>query len=177
MFVVEHYQRQTVHSSRATSADFHDAYVDNMGVFAARVDTVTDALDEAQSLFESHGLLLHEIELHSGGADTLGVAVGARGFFSAPTAKRLRGLRRGLGAFLSLSYCTGEIVEVLLRHCTYAALTCRLLLCVFSASYPFVRKAGKEAWRIWPAMLQEFRHFRGLLALRYLIGHGSGQHM
>ena len=145
MFPVEQYQRQTSPASKATSVDFHYAYVDNMGVFAARVDTVTDALDEAKDLFESHSLLLHEIELHSGGADTLGVAVGTRGLFTAPTAKRLRVLRRGLGAFLSLSYCTGEIVEVLLGHCTYAALTCRLLMCVFSASYAFVQKAGKEA--------------------------------
>ena len=117
-----------------TSVDFHYAYVDNMGVFAARVDTVTDALDEAKSLFEAHGLLLHEIEFR--------VAVGTRGVFTAPTAKRLCVLRRGLGAFLSLTYCTGEIVELLLGHCTYAALTCRLLMCVFSASYAFVQKAG-----------------------------------
>ena len=99
VFPVEHYQRHTAHSGRATSVDFHYAYVDNMGVFAARVDTITDALDEAKSLFESHGLLLHDIELQSGGADTLGVAVGTRGLFTAPTAKRLRVLRRGLGAF------------------------------------------------------------------------------
>ena len=165
VFAVEHYQRQAADSRRATSADFHYAYVDNMGVFAAREDTVADALDEAKNLFESHGLLLHETELHSGGADTLGVAVVTRGLFTAPTAKKLRTLRRGLGGFLSLSYCTGEIVEVLLRHCTYAALTCRLLVCVFSASYAFVQKAGKEAWRIWSAVRQEFRHFRGLLAL------------
>jgi hypothetical protein len=88
--------------------DFHYAYVDNMGVVAAREDTVADALDEAKSLFESHGLLLHEIELHSGGPDTLEVAVGTRGLFTAPTAKRLRTLRRGLRGFLSLSYCTGK---------------------------------------------------------------------
>ena len=118
MFPVEEYQRQTALGSKATSIKFHYAYVDSMGVFAARVDTVADALDEAKHLFESHSLLLHEIELHSGGADTLGVAVGTRGLFAAPTAKRLRVLRRGVGAFLSLSYCTGEIVEVLLGLCS-----------------------------------------------------------
>ena len=131
---VEEYQRQTALASKATTVEFHYAYVDNMGVFAARVDTVADALDEAKHAFESHGLLLHEIELHPGRADTLGVAVRTRGLFTAPTPKRLRVLRRGLGAFLLLSYCTREIVEVLLGHCTYAALTCRLLMCVFSAS-------------------------------------------
>ena len=78
VFPVEQYQRHTAHASGATSVDFHYAYVDNMGVSSARVDTVTDALDEAKHLFETHGLLLHEIELHTGGADTLGVAVGTR---------------------------------------------------------------------------------------------------
>ena len=38
-------------------------------------------------------------------------------------------------------------------------------MCVFGASYAFVQKAGKEAWRIWPAVRQEFQRFRGLLAL------------
>ena len=144
---VHRYKTKVVESNPAT-IDYHYAYVDKMGVFAARVDTVTDELDKAKTLFESQGLLLHEIELHSGGADTLGVAVGTLGLFTAPTAKRLRVFRRGLGAFLSLSYCTGEIVEVLLGLCTYAALTCRLLMCVFRASHAFVQKAGKDAWRI-----------------------------
>ncbi|MCH1571346.1 MAG: hypothetical protein L7S64_08375, partial [Longimicrobiales bacterium] len=162
---VERYQRDAVQVEPDKSVDFHYAYVDNMGVFAPRIGAVRDALDEAKQAFEGNGLVLHEIELYEGGADTLGVAVGSRGLFTAPTTKRLRILRRALGGFLSLSYCTGVVVEVLLGHCTYAALTCRPLLSVFCAAYAFVRKAGPDAWKIWPAVREEFRHFRALLAL------------
>ena len=64
-----------------------------------------------------------------------------------------------------LRFVIGEVVEVLLGHCTYAALTCRQLLCVFCRSYTFVRYAGREARPIWPEVREEFRHFRALLGL------------
>ena len=127
VFDTSKYQDASPEEHRVASADYHYAYVDNMGVLAARTETVADALSEAKSVFESHGLVLHELEVCSVGAETLGVAVGSRGLFTAPTMKRLRVLRRRLGAFLSLSWCTGDVVEVLIGHCTYAALTCRLL--------------------------------------------------
>lgn len=145
--------------------DYNYAYVDNMGVFARDVGLVRSALGEAKREFEAQGLQLHEIEAQTGGADTLGVAVGTKGLCTAPTGRRLRFLRRALGRCLSLSNSTGECVEVLLGHCTYTALACRLLLCVFSASYAFVRSAGPRATKIWPTVRESFKHFRGLLAL------------
>ena len=161
---VHRYQEGVVDSSSAT-IDYHYAYVDNMGVFGQNDNVVTSALDEAKGAFEGQGLLLHEMEVVWNGADTLGVAVGTRGLCSARTSKRLRILRRAIGGFLALSFSTGKCVEMLLGHCTYAALTCLILLCIFHSACIFVQAVSEEAVRIWPSVRKEFRHFRGLLPL------------
>ena len=107
------YQAKVVDSSPAT-IDYHYAYVDNMGVFGQSGEVVTASLEEAKEAFEGRGLLLHEMEVTRGGADTLGVAVSTRGLCIAPIGKRPRILRKAPGGFLALSYSTGKCVEMLL---------------------------------------------------------------
>ena len=165
---VLHYQTKVVESSPAAIKD-HYAYVDNMGVcwpFFGRNDEVaTASQDEAKEAFEGRGLLLHEMEVTRGGADTLGVAVSTRGLCIAPIGKRPRNLRWSLGGFLALSYSTGMCVEMLLGHCKYAALTCWMPLCIFHTAYAFVQSAGEDAVSSGPSVREEFWHFRGLLSV------------
>ena len=89
----------------------------------------------------------------------------SRSAHTAPTGKRLWILRRALGGFRALSCSTGKCVEMLLGLCTYAALTCRMLLCIFDSAYAFVQSAGEKAVRSWPSVSWEFRHVHGFLPL------------
>ena len=85
-----------------------------MGVFAARAETVADALTEAKDVFESHGLVLHELEICKGGAETLGVAVESRGFLQLRPRSGSESYDGGSGHFYP---CHGAL-EMWLRFCS-----------------------------------------------------------
>ena len=52
VFDTSKYQDSSAEEHHISFADYHYAYVDNMGVLAARTETVADALSEAKSVFE-----------------------------------------------------------------------------------------------------------------------------
>ena len=59
----------------------------------------------------------------------------------------------------------GEMLEVLVGHCTYAALVRRPVLSVFHGVYRFIQAERGKQVVLWPSVVEELQVFRGLMPI------------
>ena len=72
-------------------------------------------------------------------------------------------LYEALSYLLLRGKANGEMLEVLVGHCTYAALVRKPVLSVFHCVYPFIGAERGRQVELWPPVVEELQVFRGLM--------------
>jgi len=143
----------------------HYIYVDNIGVIGLVFDAVKGALLEVTEVFTRNHLDLHGTEVTDENVEMLGVLLDARQTCTRVLSRRAYRLRQGIAALLQRGRCSGAQLEVILGHCTFAALVRRGVLCCFSAVYRFVQSSYTKVTPLWESVVEELSAFSGLLIL------------
>ena len=55
------------------------------------------------------------------------------------------------------------MVEILIGHATFCALSKRATMSTFNAVYKFIQVAGDDRIPVWPAVRRELRAFAGIM--------------
>ena len=108
------------------------------------------------------GLPTHDVELCQ---ETLGWEFGDARPEVRITARRLWKLRLGTLELLREGWGSGQLVERIVGHFTFAALLRRELLSCFQAVYVFIRRQYRVHCRLWPQVARELRWACSLLPL------------
>ena len=99
------------------------------------------------------------------GGETLGWKFSDTAAQVTMTPRHLWKLRLGVLELLSQGWATGQLVEKLLGHLTFASLLRRELLSCFQATYVFVKKCYHVHSRLWPQVVRELKWACSLLPL------------
>ena len=143
----------------------HYVYVDNLGVMGVVEADVANALEGACNSLKSSGLDTHEEILCKEKMDSLGVELDAARQRTRLTDKRYWRLEGALEWTLRQSRLSGQLVEQLVGHCTFAGLICRYSLSCFSATYKFIHRHYHQRVPLWDSVRKELTAFKGLLPL------------
>ena len=116
-------------------------------------------------MFGAHGLVIHERVDAVPVQETLGSIVDGRRKCCSLTDKRYFTIREGIDALLRRRKVSGELIRIVVGHCTYAGLVARELLTCFSSVHKFVAANIGRNVRFWETAREELSHFRSLLVL------------
>ncbi|CAE8643896.1 unnamed protein product [Polarella glacialis] len=140
-------------------------YVDNIIIVGYAQDEVDRALGKVVEALNRVGLETHEEESAKPLAIALGIELDGVKRRTRLTDKRFWRLHAVLTWALRRKKLRGEQLEIILGHCTFAAMVNRNLLSVFSASYKFIRAKYLENCGLWKSVRSELEAFLGLLPL------------
>ena len=121
-------------SPATTSEPSHFVYVDSLGVIGVCEQSAGAALKQLEEGFNREGLLLHKFELSRNGIVALGTELDGAALRTRVTPERFWAIRVALEALLRRRRISAWSLEVVLGHCTFAALCFRGLLSVFTRS-------------------------------------------
>ena len=142
----------------------HTQYVDNYVAISHEHGIAGRSAHEVAQALNQRGLPTHDVEDDVGG-ETLGWKFSDTAAQVTMTPRRLWKLRLGVLELLSQGWATGQLVEKLLGHLTFASLLRRELLSCFQATYVFVRKCYHVHSRLWPQVVRELKWACSLLPL------------
>ena len=140
-------------------------YVDNVGIMGTDKVQVDTAMKEVALHLDSHGLKTHEKEPAATVIEALGVELDGERHRVRLSSSRYWRLDSALRWALSRRTLRGDQLEVLLGHCTFAAMVDRSLLSVFHTVYKFVRSMYHSAAPLWKSCRDELQAFPGALPL------------
>ena len=109
--------------------------VDNLGIMSTSADDAKRRLDGIIRALESYGLIVHETEVSTGKIQTLGVELDCAALATRVTRARRSRLCSALKALCRRRTATGEMLQVIIGHCTFCGLVRRPSLSVFSTVY------------------------------------------
>ena len=133
-------------------------YVDNFGVLGFEADRVHDAFRGLCDKFEENRLVVHEkVEHSSSVCEILGVSLDIGQFCTSVTNRRYWRVYDALGYILRVGKCSGEVLEVLIGHCTYCSLVNRKLMSIFSACYAFMRSSYAVCVPLWKSVVMNLK--------------------
>ncbi len=141
----------------------HYVYVDNLGIMSTDEHTVDESLKEVQEVFEKEQLILHPGVVHSQSVKALGCNLCGELLASRVTPERFHRLHQALAAILNRKKVSGRILEVVIGHATFVALTNRGLLSVFNTVYKFMRSHYYTPAVLWRTVREELFVFRSLM--------------
>ena len=118
---------------------------------------------EAAAVLTAAGLPVHDVVEEACDLETLGLHL--RQNSCTCTLNRRWKLRQAARAVLARPFLTGEQLEVLLGHYTFAFLLRRCCLSVFRASYTHVQRYYKQRRRLWSSVQRELETAASLLLL------------
>ena len=110
-------------------------------------------------------LAVHGLELSGGEMKALGIELDSRLLRTSVKRERYWRLYGALSYLLSRGNANGEMVEVLVGHCTYGALVRRPVLSVFHCVYRFMLAERGKQVELWPSVVEELRVLRGVYAV------------
>ena len=140
-------------------------YVDNFGVLAT---SEAEALRGAQAIsdvLQAKGLRIHPIECSSDSADFIGLRLDLRRLSVSIKPARCIRIRAAIQELLRRKHCSPALLEVVLGHCTWAALLRRESLSIFSAVYRFIRLGGSATRPLWSSVCKELHDFQAIIPL------------
>ena len=141
----------------------HYVYVDNLGVFDSCPDSVARSLQELDDVFKGPNLLLHPGEVSATVAKALGTWVHCDKLCSSLTSTRLHKVRAGIRALLKRRKVSGQLLEIVVSHATFCALSSRGLLSLFHSVFAFVQANYYTPTSLWQSAKDELRAFCGLI--------------
>ena len=92
--------------------------VSNLGILSSSAEDAQRRLDGIIRDFESFGLIVHETEISTGKIQTLGVELDCAELATRVTRAQRSRLRSALKAFCRRRTATGEMLQVIIGHCT-----------------------------------------------------------
>ena len=148
-----------VSSKKVVNEIWYYVYVDNLGVLGAEKGEVDAIRNELKSVFGRLNLTLHAEGLHGGAVDALGVTVDGGAALTTINVDRMWKIRQGIRGILQRGRCSGVVLEVILGHCTFAALVNRLTLSIFDDCYKFMKANYFTTTKLWPSVIEELAAF------------------
>jgi hypothetical protein len=142
----------------------HAEYVDNFICLSQQAGLVSDLAGVVEKELNRRGLPTHPVEADTGG-ETLGWYFDSKKASVAMTPRRLWKLKMAIDELLRQGWGSGQLVERIVGHCTFAALLRREILSCFQAVYVFTRKRYHVHSRLWPEVARELRWVSSLLPL------------
>lgn len=144
-------------------------YVDNFAVIGHNAKEVQARSNVIAKTLRSWGLTVHEEVEASLDCDFVGLHMdGKRQTFSIKPSRLLR-LRAAIDELLIRNSCSGDIMQILLGHLTWAMLCRRESLSFVDKCYAFCSKNldNHKSRKLWPSVRRELRQIRNILPLIY----------
>jgi len=138
-------------------------YVDNGIYLSAKKGAAGAAQIAAQAALEKYGLPIHDIEPETDSLAVLGWEMNASGVKVA-TARRWK-LRTAVTGILERPFLSGDQLEVLLGHFSFALLLDRCCISVFRSCFTFAKRYPRRVRRVWRSVLRELKLAASLLTL------------
>ena len=110
------------------------------GVISPDRALVQRTLAEMETEFGNNRLALQPGELFSDEATCVGTKLDLKALCSTLTKKRYQMLKGSLRAVSRRKRLSGQLLEIVIGHCTFGGLACRPLLSIFHAVYKFIHK-------------------------------------
>ena len=142
----------------------HAEYVDNFIALTQEKGLAHKLATQVEQELNRRGLPTHPVECTSGG-ETLGWQFDSEKPHVTMTPRRLWKLKMAVDELLRQGWGSGQLVERIVGHCTFAGLLRRELLSCFQAVYVFIHKCYHVHARLWPAVTRELRWVSSLLPL------------
>ncbi len=131
-------------------------------------------MKELKTVFGGLNLTLHAEGLHGGAVDALGVTVNGEAALTTINVERMWKIKQGIRGVLQRGKCSGVVLEIILGHCTFAALVNRHMLSIFDDCYKFMRANYFTAAKLWPSVVEELEAFGNDNLSWSSLGHASG---
>lgn len=140
-------------------------YVDNFIVIGCDRFLVDAGLRRIGDQLRGRGLTVHEEECATSKIDFVGLSFdGERGTISIK-AKRIVKLQRAIHELVSRNFASGEVLQLLLGHITWALMARREGLSILKSCYAFVNENKSTPKRLWPSVRWELQTIADLLPL------------
>lgn len=133
----------------------HYVYVDNLGILSTDEATVDQALKKVQEIFHDEDLILRPGSVESASVKALGCDPRGDMLASRVTPERFHKIHQAIQGVLNRKKVSGRILEVVVGHATFVALTCRSLLSVFNTTYKFIRSCYDCPVILWKTAREE----------------------
>lgn len=141
----------------------HYVYVDNLGILSTCHDSVEEGLKQVQEIFHADQLILHLGAVHSSSVRALGCDLHGELMASTVTPERYHKVHQAIQGLLQRKKVSGRILEVVVGHATFVALTCRSLLSIFNTTYRYIRATYYQPSILWKSVQKELFAFRSLM--------------
>eukprot|EP00435_Cladocopium_sp_Y103_P072928 s29_g41.t2 len=141
----------------------HYVYVDNLGILSTDHRTVEVGLKEVEEVFNQEMLILHPGTVHDRSVKALGCDLRGDLLASRVTPERYHKVHQALLAVLNRRKISGRLLEVVVGHATFVALTCRNLLSIFNTTYRYIRSNYDRPAVLWKSVREEIFVFRSLM--------------
>lgn len=141
----------------------HYVYVDNLGIISPHRGLVQSALSQLPEAFDAEGLILHPGELQHERVKALGCELRGDILATRLTPERFHKVRLSIEGVLRRRKVTGQVLEIVLGHATFCALTCRSLMSIFNTIYRFIQSNYYCPAVLWRTVREELVCFKGLM--------------
>lgn len=141
----------------------HYVYVDNLGVISPHEGIVRKTLSELPQAFDQEGLILHPGEIQHETVKALGCQLRGDILATRITPERFHKVRLSIEAVLRRKKVSGQVLEIVIGHATFCALTNRQLLSVFHTVYRYIRSSYYSPSILWNSVREELEAFKGLM--------------
>ena len=140
-------------------------YVDNFAVIGCNPNRVNSGLTKIGNHLRALGLTVHEEADAELSADFVGLHFdGSTGFVSIKPQRILK-LQRAIRELLNRNFASGELLQLILGHITWAMMSRREGLSILSSCYAFSHRSISKACRLWPSVRRELEWVAALLPL------------
>lgn len=140
-------------------------YVDNFIAIGNNRHSVDAGLERISERLRSFGLTVHEEESASDAIAFVGLNFnGTTGHVSLKPERILK-LQKAIHELLSRNFCSGNLIEVILGHLTWAIMCRREALSILKSCYAFVHENKSSPCRLWPSVRAELDTVSALLPL------------
>jgi hypothetical protein len=140
-------------------------YVDNFAVIGTCEDTVNAGLRKIGERLRGFGLTVHEECEAAHEGEFVGLSFnGVKGKVSIKPSRIVK-LQRSIDELLCRNFASGELLQLVIGHITWAVMARREALSILSACYSFVHQCGNTPHRLWPRVPTELRWISALLPI------------
>ena len=140
-------------------------YVDNFLVMGCKPELVNAGLERIATILRGLGLTVHEEERATHYVDFVGLSFdGITGTVSIKP-KRIVKLQKAISELLARNFASGEILQLIVGHLTWAVMTRREGLSILKSCYAFINENKKQPKRLWPSVRWELETIAAILPL------------
>eukprot|EP00435_Cladocopium_sp_Y103_P063778 s336_g25.t1 len=140
-------------------------YVDNFAVIGCNPSVVNAGLTKIGNHLRALGLTVHEEAEAEVSADFVGLHFDGESGFVSIKPQRIIKLQRAIQELLARNFASGELLQLVLGHITWAMMSRREGLSILNSCYAFCHQHKCRASRLWPSVRRELEWIAALLPL------------